>query len=474
MPFIYHLTSEPKENWEFVEMEDHSIHVTSTASRDQLDDDYVSMDEHDSIAAPADNDGSSVVVPKKKKGFFSRAAKIMFCTSTDDLCLPVQIHDVYELMHDDSESPVSGEFQCHLWQRSIFYSKAHLSSHSWQLRWFKFAPSSDVNGGAISSVPDRWEPTNHVIEYPPLGEIHVDERRLIVHVINPVDGKRDFTFMAPSRSIFGEVVQRMTTFIESNNERGATTTTMAAAALADELSSSPTTATGQTKKKGEKVHDDLIAFPAHGASTAEIIVSWAFLYPLRFLMHHTLPDVRRLDRHGDPTIGSRYAYLSATSCLVWLIAGSYVMVRSLETLAELIHVPDAVVGFTVSAAGTSLPAYVASRIAAENGFGNQAVSNVFGSNTFNITVGLGLPWVIYTSFVTGFEPYDELLDEGLTVSILILAGALVLFVVLMILTDFVLLRWHGVLFIALYVAYIVFAIGQAHIIGNDENRGSDD
>lgn len=48
---------------------------------------------------------------------------------------------------------------------------------------------------------------------------------------------------------------------------------------------------------------------------------------------------------------------------------SYAMVRSLEELADLMNIPDAVVGVTVSAAGTSLPNYVASKVAAQQGFG---------------------------------------------------------------------------------------------------------
>ena len=61
---------------------------------------------------------------------------------------------------------------------------------------------------------------------------------------------------------------------------------------------------------------------------------------------------------------------------------------------------------------------IASKIAAEKGFGNMAVSNAFGSNTFNIMVGLGLPWLMYTSFGTGFEPYSGLRNEGRTFDII--------------------------------------------------------
>jgi Ca2+/Na+ antiporter len=133
------------------------------------------------------------------------------------------------------------------------------------------------------------------------------------------------------------------------------------------------------------------------------------------------------------------------------------MVASLENLAKEMGISNAVMGVTLSAAGTSLPAYVASRIAAEKGFGNQAIANVLGSNTFNIAIGLGLPWAMYIA-VTGFEPYYDLENEGIEESILILAGTLILFVSLLISTDFTLLKWHADLFIVLYVLYIVYSV----------------
>ena len=75
-------------------------------------------------------------------------------------------------------------------------------------------------------------------------------------------------------------------------------------------------------------------------------------------------------------------------------------------------------------------------------------------------VGLGLPWVLYTSFGTGFQPYHGLRAEGILESITILAVVLLVFVVLMLQTGFVIHKWHGYLFIALYTAYILLAIIQ--------------
>lgn len=78
-------------------------------------------------------------------------------------------------------------------------------------------------------------------------------------------------------------------------------------------------------------------------------------------------------------------------------------------------------------------------------------------------VGLGLPWLLYTSFGTGFEPYHGLPAEGILESIIILASVLVVFVILMFSSGFVILKWHGILFVIMYVAYIVFAIANVYL-----------
>lgn len=90
-----------------------------------------------------------------------------------------------------------------------------------------------------------------------------------------------------------------------------------------------------------------------------------------------------------------------------------------------------------------------------------AVSNAFGSNTFNIMVGLGLPWLLYIA-TTGFRPYHALHDDGITMSVIILGTVLAIFVVLVVPTGFILYRWHGVLFVLLYITYLLYAIGQVY------------
>lgn len=53
-------------------------------------------------------------------------------------------------------------------------------------------------------------------------------------------------------------------------------------------------------------------------------------------------------------------------------------------------------GLTFLAAGTSVPDLITSVLVAKEGKGDMAVSSSIGSNLFDVTVGLPLPWLIYT------------------------------------------------------------------------------
>jgi Ca2+/Na+ antiporter len=102
--------------------------------------------------------------------------------------------------------------------------------------------------------------------------------------------------------------------------------------------------------EGADIHEELIEFPIDGSNLE--VFFWVLLFPLRLLMHFTLPDVRSLDKDGEPTATIGKAFFATFMCLVWLVVASYAMVASLEAIAALMDIPDAVIGFTVSAAGT--------------------------------------------------------------------------------------------------------------------------
>eukprot|EP00531_Pseudo-nitzschia_arenysensis_P014271 CAMPEP_0116124498 /NCGR_PEP_ID=MMETSP0329-20121206/5311_1 /TAXON_ID=697910 /ORGANISM="Pseudo-nitzschia arenysensis, Strain B593" /LENGTH=648 /DNA_ID=CAMNT_0003618479 /DNA_START=83 /DNA_END=2029 /DNA_ORIENTATION=+ len=343
-------------------------------------------------------------------------------------------------LHDVHVNDYKNEISCFLFQRSIFYNKAYFGANAWRLRWFTISPEN------VSSVPDSCDASSRTLNYPRFKAIEVDEKHLIIKIVNPVEGKRDYFLMAPSKPIFDKVIEKMELFMEFNCTASAEE--IKAACSSNELDN--------LEFEGAEGYESLIEY--HMDSSNLETAFFFLLFPLRFLMHFTIPDVRKLNENGEPTATIGKAYLSTISCLLWLIVGSYAMVASLETLGELLGISDAIMGFTVSAAGTSLPNYVASKVAAEKGFGNQAVSNAFGSNTFNIMCGLGLPWMLYISLGNNFEPYNGLKDEHIVDSIVILAGMLGIFVAFMFASDFVIYQWHGIVFLMGYGGYLVYAI----------------
>lgn len=94
----------------------------------------------------------------------------------------------------------------------------------------------------------------------------------------------------------------------------------------------------------EESHGSLLDFP-HGGSNVDIAMH-VVVFPLKALMHFTIPDVRVLDNHGIPTTNLKTAFLSSFMCLVWLIVGSYAMVASLEALAGKNAMPVFVLSVT--------------------------------------------------------------------------------------------------------------------------------
>ncbi len=80
--------------------------------------------------------------------------------------------------------------------------------------------------------------------------------------------------------------------------------------------------------------------------------------------------------------------------LVFLLAGSRVLVWGAVELSLLLGVAELVVGLTVVALGTSLPELATSVTAARRGEQDIAVGNVVGSNIFNLLGVLALPGII--------------------------------------------------------------------------------
>ena len=147
---------------------------------------------------------------------------------------------------------------------------------------------------------------------------------------------------------------------------------------------------------------------------------------------------------------------------ILLIKGADFFVDGSSSVAKLIGIPGFVIGLTVVAMGTSAPEAAVSITAGLQGSNEIAISNVIGSNIFNLLVVAGTCAVI--------KPYKiekELLHRDFPVN---LAVTVVLF--LMALTSMTFTRLNGILMLICFVAYIAFILFVA--FKNRETQTDDD
>lgn len=137
---------------------------------------------------------------------------------------------------------------------------------------------------------------------------------------------------------------------------------------------------------------------------------------------------------------------------------------------ETLGIPDTVMGLTLLAAGTSIPDTVTSVLVARKGKGDMAISNIVGSNVFDMLC-LGLPWFIKTAFTNASAPI-EVNSKGLTY-ITISLNISILFLFLAVhFNGWKLDRKLGVVCLVLYLGLATLSVlYEIGIIGNNRIRG---
>jgi Ca2+/Na+ antiporter len=160
--------------------------------------------------------------------------------------------------------------------------------------------------------------------------------------------------------------------------------------------------------------------------------------------------VRRKGKQG-------YFMLTMFSAVVWLAILAEGMMAAAERVGCMLEIDEDLMGLTVTAAGTSLPNLFASVLVARQGLGNMAVSNAFGSNTFNIFVALGFPWLVATLFLDPGSSYH--VDKGhIFGSCMILVGILTMFLMLLGTANMKLTPCIGVIYLITYVLFMGYLV----------------
>nr|XP_004662610.1 sodium/potassium/calcium exchanger 1 isoform X3 [Jaculus jaculus] len=173
---------------------------------------------------------------------------------------------------------------------------------------------------------------------------------------------------------------------------------------------------------------------------------YLFLLPIVFPLWLTVPDVRRQESR-------KFFVVTFLGSIIWIAMFSYLMVWWAHQVGETIGISEEIMGLTILAAGTSIPDLITSVIVARKGLGDMAVSSSVGSNIFDITVGLPVPWLLFSLFNT-LQPVP-VSSNGLFCAIVLLF-LMLLFVIFSIASC----KWrmNKILGFTMFLLYFVFLI----------------
>jgi cation:H+ antiporter len=170
------------------------------------------------------------------------------------------------------------------------------------------------------------------------------------------------------------------------------------------------------------------------------IVEMAIRDKTSVLPHYHPPDT------NAPLLKQILIMLVGFICLY--LGGRWVVEGAVE-IARWFGMSEAFIGLTIIAIGTSLPELITSVVAAYRGNTDIAVGNVVGSNIFNLLWVLGLSAVI--------RPLPFSVPSNMDILMIIGSSALLL-MVFVANRKFEISRLTGLVFLALYTAYLVFLV----------------
>lgn len=174
------------------------------------------------------------------------------------------------------------------------------------------------------------------------------------------------------------------------------------------------------------------------------------IYPLNLIFFMTMPS--------RPNRAKLYWIVFLIS-VIWVGVLSYFMVWWTETFGHVIGVPPRIMGLTLLAAGTSVPDLITSVLVARKGFGDMAVSSSVGSNLFDITVGLPLPWIIFCTY----NDHYEVDADGLMFSVALLFAMLFVTVASIAAAKWRLGRKLAIMMILLYAVFMTMCLVNEYV-----------
>ncbi|XP_074773375.1 sodium/potassium/calcium exchanger 1 isoform X2 [Athene noctua] len=176
---------------------------------------------------------------------------------------------------------------------------------------------------------------------------------------------------------------------------------------------------------------------------------YLFLFPIVFPLWSTMPDVRNPD-------SKKFFVITFFGSIMWIAVFSYLMVWWAHQVGETIGISEEIMGLTILAAGTSIPDLITSVIVARKGLGDMAVSSSVGSNIFDITVGLPVPWFLFSVF-NGLSPV-AVSSNGLFCAIVLLFLMLLFVIISIAVCKWKMNKILGFTMFALYFVFLIISV----------------
>jgi sodium/potassium/calcium exchanger 2 len=164
---------------------------------------------------------------------------------------------------------------------------------------------------------------------------------------------------------------------------------------------------------------------------------------------HTVPDPRREGYE-------KYYLVSFFASILWIGGFTYLMVWFCIAISYTIGVKEHILGLTVLAAGTSVPDLLTSAIVARQGKGDMAVSSSIGSNIFDVTVGLPIPWLLYSALHGGEAVGVQ--SKALKFSIFLLLLMLLTTIMTIKCNNWVMTKGMGIMMFVLYLMFMIQSV----------------
>ncbi len=197
--------------------------------------------------------------------------------------------------------------------------------------------------------------------------------------------------------------------------------------------------------------------PTWGLSIAIIFIGFYFWY-----VDLIIDQTKNYQKKKKKTLGAEISvfnkFVSAIVNTVIMGIAAYFLTEHSVLISHILGIPPVIIGFSVVAMATSIPDTIIATVNASRGRIDDVMSNVFGSNIFDILIALGVP--LFLSFiVTGKEV--NISSGGVDIMIGLVVASLMVFY--FIVDDYILTKKNAFIMLLAYVSFVVYLFVKSFV-----------